>query len=152
VQNKMWKVNGQTTDAKWWQKLKLPLARWGKKLSGISKILLKELFFFNYNISVPQLPLYNAQKFTKVPYFYNSKCKISDKWFYDLKKEWNTLFLLNNAGFMKLHMGLVVLVKKCQSSLISIAKFNVSYKVLIIKDLKMSWDIVFCKYLPLLRK
>ena len=66
---KMWKVNGQTTDAKWWQKLKLPLARWGKKLSGISKILLKELFFFNYNISVPQLPLYNAQKFTKVPYF-----------------------------------------------------------------------------------
>ena len=26
---KMWKVNGwQTTDAKWWQKLTLPLARW----------------------------------------------------------------------------------------------------------------------------
>jgi hypothetical protein len=29
---KMWKVNGrQTTDAKWWQKLTLPLARWAKK-------------------------------------------------------------------------------------------------------------------------
>ena len=28
---KMWKVNGpQTTDAKWWQKLTLPLARWAK--------------------------------------------------------------------------------------------------------------------------
>jgi len=26
---KMWKVNGrQTTDAKWWQKLTLPLAQW----------------------------------------------------------------------------------------------------------------------------
>ena len=30
---KMWKVNGrQTTDAKWWQKLTLPLARWAKNL------------------------------------------------------------------------------------------------------------------------
>ena len=29
---KMWKVNSrQTTDAKWWQKLTLPLARWAKK-------------------------------------------------------------------------------------------------------------------------
>jgi hypothetical protein len=29
---KMWKVNGwQMTDAKWWQKLILPLARWAKK-------------------------------------------------------------------------------------------------------------------------
>jgi hypothetical protein len=29
---KMWKVTGgQTTDAKWWQKLTLPLARWAKK-------------------------------------------------------------------------------------------------------------------------
>ena len=29
---KMWKVNGrQTPDAKWWQKLTLPLARWAKK-------------------------------------------------------------------------------------------------------------------------
>jgi hypothetical protein len=28
---KMWKVNGrQTTDAKWWQKLTLPLVRWVK--------------------------------------------------------------------------------------------------------------------------
>ena len=28
----MWKVNGrQTKDAKWWQKLTLPLARWAKK-------------------------------------------------------------------------------------------------------------------------
>ena len=28
---KMWKVNGrQTMDAKWWQKLTLPLARWAK--------------------------------------------------------------------------------------------------------------------------
>jgi hypothetical protein len=28
---KMWKVNGpQTTDAKWWQQLTLPLARWAK--------------------------------------------------------------------------------------------------------------------------
>jgi hypothetical protein len=28
----MWKVNGwQTTDAKWWQKLMLPLARWANK-------------------------------------------------------------------------------------------------------------------------
>jgi hypothetical protein len=27
---KMWKVNGQTADAKWWQKLALPLARWAK--------------------------------------------------------------------------------------------------------------------------
>jgi len=32
---KMWKVNDdgwQTTDAKWWQKLALPLARWAKKV------------------------------------------------------------------------------------------------------------------------
>ena len=30
---KIWKVNGrQTTDAKWWQKLTLPLARWAKNL------------------------------------------------------------------------------------------------------------------------
>jgi hypothetical protein len=30
---KMWKVKGrQTTDAKWWQKLTLPLARWAKKM------------------------------------------------------------------------------------------------------------------------
>ena len=29
---KMWKVNGRRmTDAKWWQKLTLPLARWAKK-------------------------------------------------------------------------------------------------------------------------
>jgi hypothetical protein len=29
---KMWKFNGrQTMDAKWWQKLTLPLARWAKK-------------------------------------------------------------------------------------------------------------------------
>jgi hypothetical protein len=33
---KMWKVNGrQTTDAKWWQKLTLPLARWAKKIKEI---------------------------------------------------------------------------------------------------------------------
>ena len=32
---KMWKVNGrQTTDAKWWQKLTLPLARWAKKVEA----------------------------------------------------------------------------------------------------------------------
>ena len=31
----MWKVNGwQTTDAKWWQKLTLLLARWAKKREG----------------------------------------------------------------------------------------------------------------------
>ena len=31
--NKMWKVIGrQKTDAKWWQKLTLPLARWAKNL------------------------------------------------------------------------------------------------------------------------
>jgi hypothetical protein len=30
---KMWKVNGRrTTDAKWWQTLTLPLARWAKKV------------------------------------------------------------------------------------------------------------------------
>ena len=30
---KMWKVNGrQMTDAKWWQKLTLPLARWAKNM------------------------------------------------------------------------------------------------------------------------
>ena len=30
---KMWKVNKwQTTDAKWWQKLTLPLARWAKNV------------------------------------------------------------------------------------------------------------------------
>ena len=30
---KMWKVSGrQTTDAKWWQKLTLPLARWAKNV------------------------------------------------------------------------------------------------------------------------
>jgi hypothetical protein len=29
---KMWKANGrQTTEAKWWQKLTLPIARWAKK-------------------------------------------------------------------------------------------------------------------------
>ena len=35
---KMWKVNGrQTTDAKWWQKLTLPLARWAKTLTKREK-------------------------------------------------------------------------------------------------------------------
>jgi hypothetical protein len=39
---KMWKVNGrQTTDAKWWQKLTLPLARWAKKGLSYVEILLK---------------------------------------------------------------------------------------------------------------
>jgi hypothetical protein len=32
---KMWKVNGQQmTDAKWLQKLTLPLARWAKKVEN----------------------------------------------------------------------------------------------------------------------
>jgi hypothetical protein len=36
---KMWKVNGrQTVDAKWWQKLTLPLARWAKKNLKVMKI------------------------------------------------------------------------------------------------------------------
>ena len=35
---KMWKVNGrQTTDAKWWQKLTLPSARWAKNLTKREK-------------------------------------------------------------------------------------------------------------------
>ena len=36
---KMWKVNGwRMTDAKWWQKVTLPLARWAKNVSdGIGK-------------------------------------------------------------------------------------------------------------------
>jgi len=35
---KMWKVNGRrTTDAKWWQKLTLSLARWAKKKHYIIK-------------------------------------------------------------------------------------------------------------------
>ena len=50
---KIWKVNGrQTTDAKWWQKLTLPLARWAKKDGLIIRIwpkkkvgLLFKLFF-----------------------------------------------------------------------------------------------------------
>jgi hypothetical protein len=34
---KMWKDKGrETTDAKWWQKLTLPLARWANKDSWIS--------------------------------------------------------------------------------------------------------------------
>jgi hypothetical protein len=37
---KMWKDNGrQTTDAKWWQKLTLPLARWAKKNVNINSTL-----------------------------------------------------------------------------------------------------------------
>ena len=51
----MWKVNGrQTTDAKWWQKLPLPLARWAKKHTnslnekGVGK--LKKLCFLHVGL------------------------------------------------------------------------------------------------------
>ena len=39
---KMWKVNGRrTTDAKWWQKLTLPLARWSKNhITGHMRVTL----------------------------------------------------------------------------------------------------------------
>ena len=43
---KMWKVNGQTTDAKWWQKLTLPLARWAKKPNQKHIFLLLMIIFF----------------------------------------------------------------------------------------------------------
>ena len=37
---KMWKVNGRwTTDAKWWQKLTLPLARWANNSSRVDMSL-----------------------------------------------------------------------------------------------------------------
>jgi hypothetical protein len=47
---KMWKVNGRlttddrrwTTDAKWWQKLALPLARWAKKKMHVEA----QIFYF----------------------------------------------------------------------------------------------------------
>jgi hypothetical protein len=39
---KMWKANGrQMTDAKWWQKLTLPLARWAKNDSNEGYIIVE---------------------------------------------------------------------------------------------------------------
>jgi hypothetical protein len=49
---KMWKVNGrQTMDAKWWQKLTLPLARWAKN-SGIMKDLKTKVNQSKCNIQI----------------------------------------------------------------------------------------------------
>jgi hypothetical protein len=47
---KMWKVNDdgrQTTDAKWWQKFTLPLARWAKKIEIHVYIYYKCIFFYS---------------------------------------------------------------------------------------------------------
>ena len=46
---KMWKVNGRwTTDAKWWQKLTLPLARWAIKGENTNIIKLQKNNLFGY--------------------------------------------------------------------------------------------------------
>ena len=48
---KMWKVNGwRTTDAKWWQKLTLPLAKWAKNDS----ILI--ITRYDYNLTIMESP------------------------------------------------------------------------------------------------
>ena len=47
---KMWKVNGRQTDAKWWQKLTLPLARWAKNNTD-RNIYICTFFFFEWKQS-----------------------------------------------------------------------------------------------------
>jgi hypothetical protein len=50
---KMWKVNWrQTTDAKWWQKLTLPLARWANKLHAVLILLCKKKSWLAWVIRV----------------------------------------------------------------------------------------------------
>jgi hypothetical protein len=69
---KMWKVNGrQTTDAKWWQKFTLPLARWAK---NVGQIMTKKLDinFFTHQISFTKLIslyiyMHGFQYFSSVP-------------------------------------------------------------------------------------
>jgi hypothetical protein len=39
----------RTTDAKWWQKLTLPLARWAKNTSHVTKVLNKRTLKGNHN-------------------------------------------------------------------------------------------------------
>ena len=42
---KMWKVNGrQTTDAMWWQKLTLPLARWAKNIYNVYTMCIQKQY------------------------------------------------------------------------------------------------------------
>jgi hypothetical protein len=60
----MWKVNWrQTTDAKWWQKLILPLARWAKNTSKLDK---KILYTFTIcerrTFDDPQKPIMNISQ------------------------------------------------------------------------------------------
>jgi hypothetical protein len=56
----MWKVNGrQTTDAKWWQKLTLPLAGWAKnniRLDWLPNTLYK--WYFNQGKNHEIAPAY----------------------------------------------------------------------------------------------
>ena len=50
---KMWKVNRRhTTDAKWWQKLTLPLARWAKSTLHSSKTSFNEKFIQMWSIQI----------------------------------------------------------------------------------------------------
>ena len=62
---KTWKVNGrQTTDAKWWQKLTLPLARWAnKKLNAMMQ--LQYCFKLHWKPTTPFF-FYNITFFTHV--------------------------------------------------------------------------------------
>jgi hypothetical protein len=64
----MWKVNGrQVTDAKWWQKLTLPLAWWAKKIKGkecINATNVQYIVFFCI------LKIYTQKNYQRVNLFY----------------------------------------------------------------------------------
>jgi hypothetical protein len=89
---KMWKVNErrttddrrQTTDAKWWQKLTLPLARWANNssLSTVKTIFWNELEMINEDNDTFQSDLYQfVEKLNKI-FIDTSKETFRSKIFY----------------------------------------------------------------------
>ena len=59
---KMWKVNGlQTTDAKWRQKLTLPLARWANDMTSLQNSSVEKIscnvatFFYHHSVVIQHL-------------------------------------------------------------------------------------------------
>jgi hypothetical protein len=89
---KMWKVNErrttddrrQTTDAKWWQKLTLPLARWANNssLSTVKTIFWNELEMINEDSDTFQSDLYQfVEKLNKI-FIDTSKETFRSKIFY----------------------------------------------------------------------
>jgi hypothetical protein len=72
---KMWKVNGrQTTDATWWQKLTLPLARWAETYWSVLHQIHYDATDKNNNISFEGLNKYYHSSRHRTRCYSNSFC------------------------------------------------------------------------------